>query len=77
MNTYLEKLRSIGTIGRAGSSRRTQERVPGGVVIQTEHADGRVDAIVRPDTVDYKAVTHKTGKKKGQVAAIERKGRKA
>lgn len=72
-NEYRDKLLSIGT-PRGRTSRTTVTREEHGTLITTEHSDGRVDATVRPDTVDYKAVTHRTGKKKGQVAEIVRKG---
>lgn len=73
MSEFLDKVRSIGTIGRAPKSRSTEDRVDGATIIHTEHADGRVDATVRPDTVEYRARTHSTGKKRGQVAEVTRK----
>lgn len=75
-NEYRDKLRSIGT-PRGRTSKRTVVREERGTLITTEHSDGRVDATVRPDTVDYEARTHRTGKRKGQVAEIVRKGSRA
>lgn len=74
-NEYRDKLRSIGA-PRGRTSKQTVVREERGTLITTEHADGRVDATVRPDTVDYQAVTHRTGKKKGQVAEIVRKDKR-
>jgi hypothetical protein len=42
----------------------------GSTVIETEHWDGSQDATVRPATIRLKAATHRTGKKKGEVAEI-------
>lgn len=69
MNPYLEKLRTIG-IAKGVTEKKTVEKDPRKTVITTEHADG-VDVTVRPETVRYKAVTHKQGSKKGQVAEIK------
>lgn len=70
MNEYLEKLRSIGHLGRAPKSHTKTERVDGAVIAHTEHADGRVDANVRPDTIRLHATQHNTGARKGEVAEI-------
>lgn len=68
MSEYRDKLRSIGFVGKAPESRKTVERTEDSTVIHTEHDDGRVDAVVRPDTVRYGARVHRTGAKRGQVA---------
>lgn len=69
----LEKMRSIGT-PRGITKRVVSERDRSAFVTRTEHADGRVDVTVIPDTQAYDAVLHKTGKQRGQVAEIREKG---
>lgn len=71
---YRDKLRSIGTVGRAGDRRETVERHGNVLVKTTEHADGRQDVTVRPDTARLEAVRHRTGRKRGDIAEIRRKG---
>lgn len=78
MNEYLEKLRSIGVVKGARGPRETVERHVSddgraATVKTVEHADGRRDATITPDTVSYETVTHKTGKNKGKVAEIRRR----
>lgn len=72
-NEFIEKVRSIGTLRKAGTSRESIEKIEGAVVETKEHWDGQVDKTVTVETVDYKAQYHKTGIKKGQVAEIKRK----
>lgn len=70
MNSYLEKLRTIG-VSKGVTQKKTVDRDSKNTVITTEHLDGRTDVTVRPETVRYKAVTHQQGSKKGQVAEIK------
>lgn len=72
MSEYLEKLRSIG-VSKGLKSRQTVQREKNATIITTERSEGQ-DVVVRPDTVDYKAIRHNTGKKRGQVAEIKKKG---
>lgn len=74
----LEKMRSIGAPRKRQAMKRTVEQVVEGdrsaTLITTEHRDGRRDVTVRPATDRYEAQTHKTGRKRGQVAEIRPKG---
>lgn len=69
---WLDKMRSISTPRRVGSSRTTVEHHASGSVATTEHWDGRQDVAVRPDTARFKAVRHNSGRKRGQVAEIKK-----
>ncbi len=51
---YQDKLRSIGTVTKQGTSNITRVRAGHVTHERTEHWDGRVDATVRPDTVRMK-----------------------
>lgn len=77
-NEYLDKLRSIGAPRRLGGQRTTTERVSdgmhGALHRHTEHWDGREDHAVVPDTAKFEARFHNSGRKRGQVAEIVRKG---
>lgn len=73
-NEYLDKLRSIGVMKRAGSSNVKTRRDERCTVTETEHWDGTQDATVTPDPVRFGARVHSQGSKKGQVAEITRKG---
>lgn len=71
----IEKYRSIGVMTKAGSSRKTVTREESATVTTTEYWDGRQDATVTPDTVQFKGRVHSQGSKKGQVAEITKKGK--
>ena len=76
-NPYRDKLLSIGFGQRTGESRTTHEVVDGRVVMTTtDHADGRVDAIVRPDVIRHGTRLHRTGTRRGQVAEVYEMGPK-
>jgi hypothetical protein len=76
-NEYLEKLRSIGVVGKnVGKPRVGVTKAEGSTVIETEHWDGRQDATVRPATVRYSVRAHTTGKKQGEVAEISKMSKK-
>jgi len=76
---WLERMRSISVTTQhvktsvVDGKKQTVTKDPGGLVVQSEHADGRVDATVKPETVRYGARAHSTGKKRGEVAEITRK----
>ncbi len=61
-NEYLEKLRSIGTMTRQGTTNTVKVR-SGSRLVQasTEHWDGRKDATVYPETVRYEARVNRSG----------------
>lgn len=73
-SAFAEKARSINTPRKIGAVERTVERAGGSTVIHDTHWDGRVDATVRPATVEFETVIHKAGTKTGKVAEIRRKG---
>lgn len=70
MNDYLDKLRSISTPRRRGSSRTLVEREGSAIIRKTEHWDDRVDVAVTPDVVRYGTEQHNTGKRRGEVAEV-------
>ncbi len=70
---YIAKVRSIGAPRRWGTVNTKVEQSPYGELEHTEHWDDRVDATVRPKTVEYKALKHNTGKRKNEVAEIVKK----
>jgi hypothetical protein len=75
MSEFAEKIRTIGAPRGRSTVRKVVERDRSATIITTEHSDGRQDVAVRPDTVRYEAVSHRTGSKKGQVAEIREKGK--
>lgn len=60
MPVDLEKLRSVGFVGKTRGKSRVR-RLEGGKAIEIDHPDGRVEAIVRPDTVRRTVSIKETG----------------
>lgn len=55
MSDFLDKVRSIGTPRGRQTQKVSVDRDSRGAVRTTEHADGRVDVAVQPNTVRYAA----------------------
>lgn len=53
---------------------RTEVLGKGAVLETTEHRSGRVDVSIMPAPAEFEAITHRTGKKRGDVAELRVKG---